>query len=231
MTTNILLVDDHPIVQEAVVGLLQATGSFSKISTAISLAAAQGILQQDADYALILLDLELQDSAGTKAMTILRGLYSQIPMLIFSATATTETIVEAFKGGASGFVSKSTPASALLEAIKVVLGGGIYLPVETRQRLGYGPRVAERSDEASLTQTMQELLTQFGLSQKQLAVFQYLLAGCTNKVIGERLFMAEGTVKTHLNAVYRKLKVKSRSQAILKARDLQLYSPPVADRN
>jgi len=58
-----------------------------------------------------------------------------------------------------------------------------------------------------------------------------LLAGCTNKVIGERLFMAEGTVKTHLNAVYRKLKVKSRSQAILKARDLQLYSPPVADRN
>ncbi len=239
MTTNILLVDDHPIVQEAVVALLEATGSFSKVSTAISLAAAQSMLRQDTDYALILLDLQLQDSVGTTAMTTLRGLYAQIPILIFSATATNETIVEAFKGGASGFVSKSTPASTLLEAIKVVLAGGIYLPFETSQRLGYDPRVAvepsERADEPSAMPTNQDTLTQLGLSQKQLAVLQALLGGCSNKDIGERLFMAEGTVKTHLNAVYRKLKVKNRSQAILMARDLRFpllpVAVPVADRN
>jgi len=215
VTKRALVVEDHPIVRDVIVSSLSSLGIFHNVVTASSLQETLGVLAEDDGFALIILDLHLSDTVGTEGMSTLRESYPDIPIVIFSGEDSTDTISKAFEYGVRGYIPKSSSMAIVISAIKVVLAGSSYIPPHAIRMFGFEP--------AQATEVISEKAKNAAsLSPKQSAVFAELLNGVPNKVIALRLNMAEGTVKTHLHTIYQVLKVRSRAQAILKARDLNL---------
>lgn len=211
-----LVVDDHPIVADALSTAIGTMRIFDRIDSANSLAQACAILQADPVCSLAVIDLHLADVAGRETLTGLRERFPDIPVLVFSGDETLDSITMAFECGARGYVTKSSPMDVVNGAIRLVLAGGSYIPPEAAQLLGFPvaprqPAIAANTEPLALA-----------LTGRQQQVFRLLLQGIPNKVIGARLNMAEGTVKAHLNTVFRVLGARTRVEAILRARQLGL---------
>jgi DNA-binding NarL/FixJ family response regulator len=210
-----LVVDDHPIVRNAVMTSLLALSVFEEVETANSFEELNEKLERDCYFQLMILDLSLTDVSGAGGMVFMREQYPDIPILVFSASDDVDTIIQCFEHGVHGFVSKNSSIPTLVNAIRIVLEGGIYIPPSAAQRLGFN-----LSEPADLESHGANERPQF--TPKQLEVFEQLLHGMPNRVIAKRLGMAEGTVKTHLHKIYKTLKVNSRAKAILKSQQLKI---------
>lgn len=209
-----LVVDDHPIVADALTTAISAMRVFERVDSASSLAEACRSLEQDPVCNLVVLDLHLSDVGGRETLTGLRERFPDIPVLVFSGDDSLASITMGFECGARGYVPKSSPMDVVAGAIRLVLAGSSYIPPEAVQMLGFTPP-PQAGIQVSQVPTLQ-------LSGRQQQVFRLLLQGMPNKVIGARLTMAEGTVKAHLNSVFRMLGVRTRVEAILRARQLGL---------
>jgi DNA-binding NarL/FixJ family response regulator len=206
-----LVVDDHPILHEAVRSSLLSLNVFDGVDTESSMAAASARLHEVPGYDLLILDLHLTDTHGLESLTAVREAFPGLPVIIFSADDSSATIVSAYEYGVQGYVAKNEQMSTLRQAIQIVLAGGIYMPPQVARMLGFEPRPLPVSAHASAGPALPSL------SPRQREVMHYLLKGMPNKVIARRLNMADGTVKSHLNTVYRLFGVNSRAQLILKA--------------
>jgi len=208
-----LVVDDHPIVADAMATAINAMRVFDRVECANSLAEACRLLESDPVCNLAVLDLHLSDAEGRETLLGLREKFPDVPVLIFSGDDSLESITMAFECGARGYATKSSPMNVVSNAIRLVLSGNSYVPPQAVQMLGFStpqPMKNARNFEAPELQ----------LSGRQQQVLRLLLQGMPNKVIGARLSMAEGTVKAHLNTVFRVLGVRTRVEAILRARQL-----------
>lgn len=210
-----LLVDDHALFREGLallmahgfpdVGLLQA----GNLTEALDLIAAHG------DVQLVLLDLNLPDARGLAGLQQLRAAAADVVVVVMSADESPATVLAAIEAGAAGFVPKTARSGVMKAALQVVLAGGVYLPPEV---LGHArptvstPVTADGGDDDGPA----------GLSPRQLDVLRLLVAGKANKLICRELDLSESTVKTHLAAIFRKLDVTSRTQAVVAAAQLGL---------
>jgi two-component system, NarL family, nitrate/nitrite response regulator NarL len=210
-----LVIDDHPIVVSALTASLTSLGTLDSIDQEHSLGAAIDRLAAGEHYDLIILDLNLEDASGAEAMIRIRELHPDLPLVVFSGDETQATIVTAFEHGVHGYIPKSYPMPLIVNAIRTVLSGDVYVPPQLIASMGLTPQ-------GSAVRDITDSSPMDHLSPRQTQVFQYLLQGMPNKVIGARLGMAEGTVKTHLNTIYRLFGVNSRAKVILKARELGL---------
>lgn len=210
-----LIVDDHPIVTDALATALLSLRVVDQVDKEASIAAATNRLRCADDYDLVMLDLHLSDSDGLSAMLTLREQFPEVPVVIFSGDETSETVAAAFEHGVQGYIPKSSPMPVVVNAIRIVLSGGNYIPPQAARMLGF----ESRPTPAAIGSSGSALPS---LSPRQRQVLHCLLQGLPNKVIGRRLEMADGTVKSHLNSIYRLFSVNSRAQLILKARDLGL---------
>lgn len=208
-----LVVDDHPIVADALETALSAMRLFQRIEKASSLEAASRLLERDPPCNLVVLDLHLRDVEARETLTGLRERFPDVPAIIFSGDESLEAITMAFECGARGYVTKSSPMDVVKSAIRMVLGGHSFIPPEVGRMLGLNPVRPEPMPPA-------EQPAPLGLTPRQEQVYRLLLQGMPNKVIAARLDMAEGTAKAHLNTIYRVLGVRTRVQAILRAREL-----------
>lgn len=205
-----LIVDDHPIIIDALASALLCLHVFDAIDKESSMAAAIGRMESAVGYNLVMLDLHLSDADGPETLTNLREHFPEVPIIIFSADEAASTVTAAFEQGVQGYIPKSTPMPVVVSAIRTVLSGGNYIPPQAVGMLGYAARPAAVRTELPATLP--------SLSPRQRQVLHYLLQGLPNKTIGRRLEMADGTVKSHLNGIYRMFAVNSRAQLILKAR-------------
>jgi DNA-binding NarL/FixJ family response regulator len=212
--TRALVVDDHPIVADAMATAINAMRVFERVDSAGSLAEARRLLAADPTCNLAVFDLHLSDAEGRDTLLAMRESFPDVPVLIFSGDDTLESITMAFECGARGYATKSSPMSVVSNAIRIVLSGSSYIPPEAAQMLGFTTRVHSPS--------VSVIATPLQLTGRQQQVFRLLLQGMPNKVIGARLSMAEGTVKAHLNTVFRMLGVRTRVEAILRAGQLGL---------
>jgi len=209
-----LVVDDHPIVADAMATAINAMRVFERVESASSLGEACRLLEANPICNLAVLDLHLGDAEGRETLLGLRERFPDVPVLIFSGDDSLESITMAFECGARGYATKSSPMHVVSNAIRLVLSGSSYVPPEAVQMLGFTPP-AQSPSPAYAPPALK-------LSGRQQQVFRLLLQGMPNKVIGARLSMAEGTVKAHLNTVFRMLGVRTRVEAILRARELGL---------
>tara|TARA_R110002110_G_scaffold286949_3_gene501287 strand:+ start:741 stop:1391 length:651 start_codon:yes stop_codon:yes gene_type:complete len=214
MSQRALIVDDHPIIRDTLVTSLVGLGVFDEVETCGSLEETIAKLDT-ATYQLLILDLSLTDQSGTAGMIKIREDHADTPIIIFSGNDSTDTIAEAFEWGVHGFISKSSPMQVVVNAIKMVLAGSTYIPPNAIRLMGYEPQ-----GDRTMTELKEE--DKIHLSPKQHQVFEQLMLGMPNKLIADRLHMAEGTVKTHLHSIYQTLNVHNRAQAILRARQLKL---------
>lgn len=210
-----LIVDDHPIITDSLSAALISLRILDRIDKESSLAAAMQRLREETPYDLVILDLHLTDAQGVEAMLALRESFPSVPVVIYSADDSSTSITAAFEHGVQGYILKSDPMTVVISAIRIVLSGGNYIPPPAVRMLGYEPRPVPN---VAAVESMQLP----SLSPRQREVLHYLLQGLPNKVIARRLSMADGTVKSHLNTIYRMFAVNSRAQLILKARALAL---------
>ncbi len=201
-----LLIDDHPLFREGLALLMASAFSQLDIRQAGSIGQALERLRAEPDIHLALLDLGLPDSAGTQSLRRLREAAPEVTVVVLSADETPETVLGAIDEGAAGFIPKTSAPGAMRAALDTVFAGGVYLPPGV-----LGLRTDTPSTEATL-----------GLSPRQLDVLRLLIDGKANKVICRELELSESTVKTHLAAIFRRLDVNSRTQAVVAAARLGL---------
>lgn len=196
-----LLVDDHALFSEGLALLMAQAFDGVTCLQAGTLAQALETGAAHPDLGLILFDLGLPDSQGLSGVRRLREALPRPVLVVLSADDAAQTVLDSLDAGAAGFIPKSARPDLMREALGHVLGGGIYLP---RSLLGRPePGAAD-------------------LSERQLEVLRLLIAGHSNKHICRELDLSESTVKTHLAAIFRKLDVNTRTQAVIKAASLGL---------
>lgn len=215
MSNRALIIDDHPIVRNALVTSLVSLEIFDDLETAGSFQELIDKLELDSDYQLLILDLSLTDISGADGLIYIRENYSDIPVVVFSGDSSADTIADCFDKGVHGFVSKNSSMQVFTNAIRIVLSGSSYIPPEAVSLMGLEPALSGDS-----VSGLEKKPIEF--SPKQREVFDQLVIGMPNKVIATHLNMAEGTVKAHLHSIYQILRVTNRAQAILRARELQI---------
>jgi DNA-binding NarL/FixJ family response regulator len=209
---RVLLVDDHPLIQEAVGNVLKRLDTGVQVHVASD--CQSGLrLAADVEPDLLLLDLHLPGVSGIAALKMWRTRFPAVPVIVLSATNDRQTVLAALEAGAAGFIPKSSSNEVMLHAVRLVQDGGKYVPPEALPHLGC-PRSMqpERLDEFS-----PEGLS---LTGRQMDVLRLIARGAPNKVICRELGLAERTVKTHITAIFRALHVTSRTQAAIAAAKL-----------
>jgi DNA-binding NarL/FixJ family response regulator len=200
---KILVIDDHPLIQEALKHVLCALDPKLELAQAQDASDAHATLSREPDTELILLDLALPDCDGFELLADLRREWPALPVLVLSATHDSATVERALDLGAMGFIPKTANSRVLLDALRLVLSGGVYVPAETTRA---GPTVRARS-------IMRP--EQLGLTLRQADVLKLLVQGKPNKLICRDLRLSEGTVKVHVSAILRALNVHNRTQVVI----------------
>lgn len=205
---KLLLIDDHALFREGVAALVEQRLPGVQLQLAGDLNAARAVLAAHPDCTLALLDLALPDSRGLEGIERLREIAPSLPIVVLSADDRPETVLGAIDRGAAGFIPKSADSAAFAAALREVLDGRVHLP---RQAL-LGADGATSIDDAET----------LGFSPRQVDVLRLLVEGRSNKLIMRELDLSESTVKTHLQAIFRRLGVNSRTQAVVAAARLGL---------
>lgn len=162
---------------------------------------------------LLLLDLNLPDQDGLSILRDLREHHPEITVVVLSGFQDRETVRRTLRLGALGFIPKNTERDVVLNALRLVLSGGIYIPVQALD--GAEPCAAPNGSAASAADLRGRLPPRLGLTDRQVDVLALVMEGKSNKVISRALGLAEHTVKNHMTAIFKALQVTSRTEAVI----------------
>lgn len=208
---RVLIVDDHPLYREGLKALLLGLEPELDATGVGSVPEAVDAATSGPPYDLVLLDMNLPRIAGLEALRQVKAAFEGVAVVVVSGDEDPALILQTIDAGAAGYIPKSTDSALTIQALRVILARGVYLP---KGILAAGSGELSRRSEAPATVPE--------MSAKQRAVLDRLLQGKSNKVIARELDIAEGTVKAHLWAVYQMLGVTSRTQAMCRMHELGL---------
>lgn len=202
---RILVVDDHPIVREGLVAILEAQDDLTVVGEAGN--GDEGVrLYKAAKPDVVLMDLAMPGTDGVQAIQAIRAFDPNARVVVLTAYDTDERILQAVQAGASGYLLKGAPREDIFRAVRVVNAGGSLLePVVAGKLLN---RVGDILRGDSVEEE---------LSPRERDVLMLMTRGLRNKEIAYELHITERTVKFHANAIYRKLDVSGRTEAVSKA--------------
>ena len=217
---KVLVVDDHPLILEALRQVLRALAKDIELLEAGSAPDALAAADKSGGLDLILLDLALPGRDGFEVLRELRERYPSFPVVVLSASDQSEVVMRALDAGAMGFIPKTSSNEVLLGALRLVLSGGVYLPAEVL-RHSPAPVLVSKSAMAAAGVGYRDL----GLTERQAQVLALVVQGKPNKIICRELNLAEGTVKIHVTAILKALGVTNRTQAVIAVGKLGLKLP------
>ena len=199
---RVLVIDDHPLIQEIVPAVLVKTFGEVVVDTQSTLEA--GLERAAAEPPdLVLLDLGLPGCDGIDAMSRFRMHFPQMPVAVLSATCDRDSILGVLDAGACGYIPKTSKPDVMMAALRVIAAGGTYVPPEALDESGVAP--ARRR------------IGRMDLTDRQKAVLRLILKGYGNERIAAELGIAPNTVKQHAHAVFLALGVSSRAEAMIAA--------------
>jgi DNA-binding NarL/FixJ family response regulator len=232
---NILVIDDHPLMRDAVVQVIGRLSSCVSVTSACD--CEQGLAAAArSEPDLVMLDLDLPGLSGLPALRTWRERHPAVPVVVLSAAEQPAMVNAALAAGAAGYVPKSTPSELMLSAVRLVMDGGRYLPPVLLEADRAAGAPALPSDRPVPAADGPAALRALGLTPRQLDVLRLLARGVPNKVIGRELGLAERTVKAHVTAILRAMGLGSRTQVALAAARLGIAadrgaeSPPQESR-
>ena len=217
---KILVVDDHTLIREALRSVLkELKGDATVFEASDSRQAMALIAEHGDDLKLIMLDLNLPDRDGFSVLAEVRERYPAISVVVLSGQQDRSSVVKALDLGALGFIPKSGQREVMVSALQLVFAGGIYIP----------PEILARADvPSSKPQPLRPRATpaELGLTGRQLDVLALMMQGKSNKAICRVLDLAEPTVKNHVTAILKALKVTNRTEAVIAVGELGWELPP-----
>ena len=227
---KILVVDDHPLIREAMRSVLRQLDGGIEVLEAGTCDEAVAAAERAPDLALILLDLRLPGTSGLDGLQVLRDRYPNVPVVVLSASEDRGEVMRALDLGAMGFIPKTQPSGVMIGALKLVLSGGVYLPADVmaQTQAAVEPAAAPQQDEAVYDPKTQG--AELGLTPRQAEVLSLLIQGKPNKLICRELNLAEGTVKIHVAAILKALGVMNRTQAVVAVSRMGLKLGPLRPR-
>lgn len=208
-----MLVDDHAVLRDGMKNILEMEDDIKVVGEAINGNEFMSLLPE-CKPDVVLMDINIPDKNGIELTGILKKDYPSIKVLVLTMHSHDEYFMAAIREGADGYLLKDLPSDQVVEAIRTVAKGeSIIDPSLTKKLLGYYNQKQESPGQSELTEREKEVLI-------------CLVSGMSNKEIGEKLYISDKTVKIHVSKIYKKLNVKSRSQAIIHAVQNQLVPLP-----
>lgn len=191
---KIIIVDDHPIVREGWASMLNRREDMDVVGEASN--GVEGLaLYQQHQPDIMLVDLRMPEMDGVSLIEAVMKLNKNAHIVVLTTYDGDEDIYRALRAGAMAYLLKDTSRDELLETIRTVHKGRKHIPTAVAEKLS--------------NRMMSE-----GLTQRELEVLQLIAQGHNNRLIGENLHIAEGTVKAHVNNILGKLNANDRTQAV-----------------
>ncbi len=209
---TLLIADDHPLYRDALKGALSLSLPELTLREAGDLSSTVDILNQE-DVDLLLLDLHMPGSNDLFGLLHIRKLFPDLPVAVVSGTEDSTIISKIVSVGALGFIPKTTSATDIAEAVQAILDGDVWLPENLADIDDVDEEFSVLADKVA------------SLTPSQYKVLCYMRDGLLNKQIGYNLDIAEATVKAHVTAIFKKLGINNRTQAVLIASQLELEPP------
>jgi len=217
---KILLADDHALIRSGLRNELQTLEAGIEFIDAWDAASLREMFAMHPDIDLALVDLTMPGMSGGRSIEALRRDYPAVPLIVLSAVDTVAEVQAVLRAGAAGFIPKAAMSKVMLQAIRLVLAGGQYLPPQLMQ---IPPRhdVVPAAESSTSKRERRDDTNRLGLlSPRQLEVFALLAQGLSNKSIARQLNVTEGTVKSHVATIFDVLNVHNRVSAVAEARRL-----------
>jgi DNA-binding NarL/FixJ family response regulator len=200
---RVVIADDHPVVREGLVGMLETQTDFSVVGEAATGPDALALIAR-VDPDVLLLDLEMPELDGVEVLRRMRTSGSRTRVIVFTVFDTDERIIAALEAGAAGYLLKGAPRAELFTAVReVAAGGSLLAPVATLAVLRRVRGDATASGPA--------------LTPREQSVLEQLARGLGNKQIAATLGISERTVKFHVSSVFTKLGASNRTDAVARA--------------
>jgi DNA-binding NarL/FixJ family response regulator len=220
---KILIADDHRLIVEAVAEKLAELAPDVTFVQAMSVHELLDSISDDLDLAVI--DLGMPGARGLGHIEQVHRLRPELRIVVLSGHEDPAVMRGALDAGASGFIPKAYSPDVMLSAVRLVLSGGIYVPPMMMSQPNLDAGVSPQDslphlgvDHGAATRSLAQLRNM--LTERQLEVLNLLSEGQPNKQIGRNLGISEGTVKIHLAAIFRALKVRNRTEAVVAVREL-----------
>ena len=194
---SVLIADDHSVVRQGVVSLIEDTADMRVVGEASNGREAVELWKKHRPD-VTLLDLRMPELDGVGAIKVIRAADENARIIVLTTYDGDEDIYRAIQAGAKGYLVKDVPCEALMDCVRRVHRGDTCVPVHLAAKLAQ--RVSGES-----------------LSQREIDVLKLIADGKSNKEIGSALFISEGTVKSHLKRIFTKMRVISRTEAVANA--------------
>ncbi len=207
---KVLLVDDHPVFRSGLARLIETVFSRPLLLQAGDGTQGLAMIRGHGDIALALVDLGLPgDPDGLGLVREVQRLRPKLPVVVISGSEGDDIVRSVKAAGASAFLPKSASAALMIDTLKRHMPAEAFPPDAPSER-GVAPGYVDTE----------------GLTTRQIEVLALVCEGRSNKEICATLGLAEQTVKAHVSAIFRALRVTSRTQAVLAATKLGLLPPP-----
>ncbi|MEI5907593.1 response regulator transcription factor [Bacillus spongiae] len=217
MLINIVIIDDHQLFREGVKRILEFESSFKVVAEGSDGVDAVSLVEEHSPD-VVLMDINMPKLNGVEATGQLLEKYPDTKVIILSIHDDEMYVSHALKTGALGYMLKEMDADALIEAVKVVAKGGSYLhPKVTHNLVSEFRRLANEEHTSNAYQQVEIRRPYHLLTKRECEVLQLLADGCSNRTIGEELYISEKTVKNHVSNILQKMSVNDRTQAVVTA--------------
>ena len=200
MNTGIMIVDDHPLVREGLITLISNQRDFSLSGEASGVAEAREVVRKTHPD-VVIVDLTLKDGNGITLIKELKEQYEGIKVLALSMHDETVFAERALRAGASGYVSKHEASRTIIQAIRTVLEGKLYLSERMMNR------VLSRAVGSKQPQSQGQRSPVERLSNREIEIFEMIGRGLTSRQIAQQLDLSQRTVDTHRENIKDKLEL------------------------
>ncbi|MFK8078473.1 MAG: response regulator [Granulosicoccus sp.] len=214
---DILLVEDHRLVSDAMQVMLKEINPTSTITACYSTQHALSIVDSGRKFHLVLTDLLMPGIDGLGLLIGLKNRDKSVPIVIISGTDDDNHIRRAIDNGASGFIPKTLPADEVIACLKTIVHGGTCFPKRSISPTGSFQRV-ENNDASDLSSS------NIKLGRKQRTVLQLMADGNSNKQISQIIGITEATVKYHTSQLFKLLDVRNRTSCVREAQQRGLIN-------
>lgn len=220
-----LIADDHSLVRQGLKLELLGLYTDADILEASDANTVQGILSENPDLDLVILDLHMPGANELELLSSLCNQYPDTPFVVLSAVESPRIMQRAIDRGAAGFIPKSSANEVLISALQLVLSGGVYIPPRMIRETPQNRQGMQTGNEETATTLRRATSVRPALTNRQNDVLQLVGGGASNKVIAKRLGLSEHTIKIHLTAIFKTLGVNNRTEAAIACRELGLHNP------